>query len=385
MTVSVSGTGVSATLQYTLTVNKTGQGTVTPDAGNHNYDGGTVVDLTATPNNDWTFDGWDGDVADVDDSTTTITMNSDNIVTATFVEDNDNDGVADSKEQGPDGTDTSYDGDNDGTSDYQQDNVTSGHTYDNSYYITLAVPSGQTLSDTQTNDNPSPSDSPSNVDFPYGFIEFIINNVTEGGATTATLYFDTSGSVPTTYYKYGPEPGNSSNHWYKFMYDGETGAEINNHEITLHFVDGKRGDDDLTADGVIIDQGAPGTTGTTTSSNDNCFIATAAYGSPMESHVMVLRKFRDRFLLTSSAGKTFVALYYKYSPSVADIIGRHVVLQTVVRIGLLPFVGMSYVTVHTTLLQKIILIFITFMAVGMGIRSFRRRETLSATIGGHPS
>jgi hypothetical protein len=240
------------------------------------------------------------------------------------------------------------------------------------------------LSDTQTNDNPSPSDSPSGVDFPYGFIEFTINNVTPGGATSATLYLDTSGPVPTTYYKYGPTPTDGTDHWYEFLYDGETGAEINNHEITLHFVDGQRGDDDLLANGVIIDQGAPGTpsSGTTTVSgdNDNCFIATAAYGSPIESHVKVLREFRDRFLLTSSAGKTFVELYYKYSPPVADFIGRHVALQTVVGIGLLPFVGMSYVTVHATLLQKIILILITLsflIAIGMGIRSFKRRVTLS--------
>ena len=32
---------------------------------------------------------------------------------------------------------------------------------------------------------------------------------------------------------------------------------INGNVITLHFVDGKRGDDDLTADGIVIDIGGP--------------------------------------------------------------------------------------------------------------------------------
>ena len=381
VTVSVSGTGVSATVQYTLTVIKTGQGTVTPHAGDHDYDAGTVVDLTATADEGWTFDGWNGDVADVDDETTTIPMNSDESVTVTFAADDDNDGVPDEAEQGPDGNDATYDGNGDGTPDYQQDNAVSGHTHDNSYYITLAVSSGETLSNTQTNDNPSPSDSPSGVDFPYGFIEFTINNVAVGGATTATLYLDASGSVPTTYYKYGPTPTDGSNHWYEFLYDGETGAEINNHEITLHFVDGERGDDDLTADGTIIDQGAPGNPSSGgDDSSSNCFIATAAYGSYMEPHVLVLRDFRDRFLLNNSAGNAFVRLYYTCSPPVADFIAKHGVLRAVVRIGLLPFVGMSYMALHTTALQKIMLILIAsgfLLTIGMGIRRFRRREALS--------
>ena len=44
----------------------------------------------------------------------------------------------------------------------------------------------------------------------------------------------------------------------RFTYDGQTGAEINGNLVTLHFVDGQRGDDDLTPDGKIIDQGGPG-------------------------------------------------------------------------------------------------------------------------------
>ena len=44
---------------------------------------------------------------------------------------------------------------------------------------------------------------------------------------------------------------------YEFSFDGETGAEFNGNEVVLHFVDGKRGDSDLAANGVIVDPGTP--------------------------------------------------------------------------------------------------------------------------------
>ena len=75
-----------------------------------------------------------------------------------------------------------------------------------------------------------------------------------------------------------------------------------------------------------------------------CFIATAAYGSSMEPHVKVLREMRDRFLLTNSLGKTLVDFYYTYSPKAADFITGHAGLRAIVRVGLLPLVGFSWVS-----------------------------------------
>lgn len=62
-----------------------------------------------------------------------------------------------------------------------------------------------------------------------------------------------------------------------------------------------------------------------------CFIATAAYGTPLHDDVRLFRKFRDDVLLKSSAGRAFVDVYYEYGPIAADFIARHESLRTATR------------------------------------------------------
>lgn len=125
-------------------------------------------------------------------------------------------------------------------------------------------------------------------------------------------------------------------------------------QVTLYITDNGNYDDDPT-DAIIKDPTglgiAPTTPGPTPppsggGGGGGCFIATAAYGSPIEPHVKVLRDFRDRFLLTNPAGNAVVDIYYAYSPPVADFIASHDTVRSVVRWSLLPFVSVCWVAIN---------------------------------------
>lgn len=97
--------------------------------------------------------------------------------------------------------------------------------------------------------------------------------------------------------------------------------------------------DDLTGDGTSGGGGASVDGG----GGGGCFIATAAYGSLMAPHVRILCEFRDRILLPNSFGKSFVDFYYKHSPLAAKFIAEHGALRAMVRVTLIPVVGISWI------------------------------------------
>jgi hypothetical protein len=103
-----------------------------------------------------------------------------------------------------------------------------------------------------------------------------------------------------------------------------------------------------------------------------CFIATAAYGSLMEPHVKILREFRDRFLLHNLVGKGFVRLYYTYSPPMADFIAKHDSLRAMVRISLLPVVGISWITLKIGPVSTVAFMLL-FISCFVGLVWFRLR------------
>jgi len=90
----------------------------------------------------------------------------------------------------------------------------------------------------------------------------------------------------------------------------------------------------MSASSVPVEVSGGGSAG---SGATKCFIATAAYGTPMAAEVLKLRKFRDEHLLTNRAGRAFVRWYYRHSPPVAEYISQRKVARMLVRAGLRPF------------------------------------------------
>jgi hypothetical protein len=287
-----------------LTLNKIGVGTGTVTSNPAGIDCGgncsgsylsrEIVTLSATPDSGMAFGGW---VASGCGATgdCTVLVDDNSVIYAIFNDptiDTDLDSVSDQHEQGPSFDNPDYDGNADGTADWLQADVISCPSFDGSLYITTTFSvSGMINAVTVPVDIPA-VEPPSRVSFAHGFYQFAINSMFAGFNARVTLYLK-DGDPSNTYYKYGPTPSDPTDHWYEFLYDGETGAEINGNVITLHFVDGKRGDDDLDdSNGIITDPGGPAFFSSSDSGGGggggSCLIATAAYGFRMPKEILTL-------------------------------------------------------------------------------------------------
>ncbi|HUS65677.1 MAG TPA: CFI-box-CTERM domain-containing protein, partial [Kofleriaceae bacterium] len=97
----------------------------------------------------------------------------------------------------------------------------------------------------------------------------------------------------------------------------------------------------------MCDAASPIVTGEMTTAKANyvtlngCFIATAAYGTPLAGELDALRRLRDRHLLSNPAGRLAVAVYYAFSPPVARAIATDDHLRAAVRRLVAPLVRAS--------------------------------------------
>jgi parallel beta-helix repeat protein len=171
--------------------------------------------------------------------------------------DADKDGIPDMEEKGPFLNDPSFDGNGDTVPDFEQSNVFSTYSAGGDHYATLAVPAPLTIEAAEVLNTPEPATVPEGIAFPYGFFRIVINGLSDDGLVELSLFLE-EGMQPITYYKFGPTPDDTGDHWYEFLYDGETGAELDDYKVRLHFLDAHRGDDLLEKDGMIFDIGAPG-------------------------------------------------------------------------------------------------------------------------------
>jgi hypothetical protein len=86
--------------------------------------------------------------------------------------------------------------------------------------------------------------------FPHGFFSFNIIGLTPGQTVLVTILFPDSLPVGTQYWKYHAAEGG----WIQIPMGSDDGDNV----ITITLVDGGLGDDDGTANGLIVDQGGPG-------------------------------------------------------------------------------------------------------------------------------
>ena len=114
-------------------------------------------------------------------------------------------------------------------------------------------------------------------------------------------------------------------------------------------------------------------------SGKNCFIATAAYGYYAAPEVQALRDFRDRYLMTSTPGRAFVAWYYRHGPAGAALLNAHPVYKPVVRAALMPAVGAALFMTRTSTVAKGGVLFL-LLGAALAILLFRKRPSRSGGI-----
>lgn len=219
--VAVTNTANVTTYAITVTANPTAGGTVscTPNPVDH---GGTS-NCTATPNAGYTFANWSGDCTGSGDCTLgnvtapkTVTANFTVTAAKTFT--------------GPTAT---------GTGNATATVTGGGDTcgFARSQFVALAS---------------VPATPPSGYTFPHGLFDFALAYC--DGTVTITITYPTAAG--TVYWKFGPTPDNASPHWYSMP-----GATVAGNIATFIITDGGWGDDDLTINRSIVDQGGPGVPG----------------------------------------------------------------------------------------------------------------------------
>jgi hypothetical protein len=322
---------------YSLTISSTEGGNVTtPGEGTYVYGNSTVVELVAEYDEHYHFVGWAGDVGTIGNiysASTNITMNDSYSITANFELD---EGWCSLTISSTEGGKVNTPGE--GT-----------FIYGNSTVVNLvAVP-----------------------DEGYQFVKWTgnVSAIADVYAAATTIAMNSSYSITANFETWHPQPtaqltvssttGGSVTTPGEGTFSYPLGAEVSLVAEAVsgyHFINWS-GDLDT-----IADINAASTTITMdnpysiranfSGAGSRCFIATAAYGTPMAEEIDILREFRDEYLLTNAVGQTLVDFYYKVSPPIAEFITEHPILKPIVRAGLVPAVAMSTVAVDTTPAEK---------------------------------
>jgi hypothetical protein len=326
---------------------------------------GTMIDLVATPDAGYRFVGWTGGpgiIADASAATTTINMTRDCAVRANFA-------VMPETPQIPQYTLTisstgggSVDIPGEGTSAYDAGRVLdlvaeadSGYRFVNWTGDVTAIENvnGALTTITMNDDYTIVANF---VEIPRPRVTLIVSSTDGGSVTTPgeeTFPYD-EGTVVTL--KAEPEEG------YRFV-------------IWIGDVDEIA---DVTAASTTITMSEDYSITATFQFGTGCFIATAAYGTPMADEIQFLRAFRDEYMLTNPVGEALVDIYYRISPPIADFIAEHAVLRSIVRTELAPVVAMSRIAVNTSSAEKVAIAgLLALISMGLAIWAINRQHKSS--------
>ena len=323
--VSPHVTDATATLlcsdqEYSLTISTSAGGTTDPNPDRYTYYGGERVTITAIPDNGYVFNEWSG-AASGTENPITIIMDKDMSITADFVPE-----YVLTIEAGEGGTTypsagsytygegkeiniTAYPHTGYSFSGWTGD-VPQGHENDNPLTITMDLDKSITA----------------NFIWPYQ----LIITAGKGGTTDPLPGTHIYGSGTDVRLTAVPEEG------YEFI-GWSVDATGSENPITITIDEDKL---------IAASFSGIGEEAEKSFWELNCFIVTAAYGSPLHPHVEVLRDFRDKYLVQSQLGRWLVAQYYKYSPFIAKNIAKSKILKAAVRTQLIPFVALSYSVVR---------------------------------------
>jgi len=423
--------------QYSLTISSTPGGSVTtPGEGMFLYDAGTVVNLVAVPDLHYHFVKWTGDVdtiADVNAASTNITMSSSYSVTANFELDPGWCSLTISSTEGGNVTNPG-----EGTYVYGNSTVvellaeydehyhfvgwtgdvstidnpqaaSTNITMNGSYSITANFEldpgwCSLTISSTDGGSVTTPGEGTfiygnntvvalvAQPDEGYQFVKWTgnVSTIADVNATSTTIAMNSSYSITANFESWHPEPMAllmiSSTRGGSVTTPGEgtflcpLGADVSlvaEPDEGCQFVKWS-GDVDTIADvyaaSTTITMDSLYSIRADFSGAGWCFIATAAYGTPMAKEIQVLREFRDKYLLTNPLGKALVDLYYRVSPPIAEFITEHPSLKPIVRAGLVPAVAMSTLVVNTSPAEKAAIIgLLVLVSLALAIWATRRR------------
>lgn len=110
--------------------------------------------------------------------------------------------------------------------------------------------------------------------------------------------------------------------------------------------------------------------------NQNCFISTAAYGSPLNEKVKTFKLFRDQILSKFSLGQKFIKFYYQNSPPIAEEVKQNKYLKMATRALLWPAWAVSATVLYMGLMPFLFVVTMVLLSF-VFLREKRSKKNLA--------